>query len=1177
MKTYRNHHTRNRTRRRGMKGGSYADDLALVTKYSEIGSRAPLNPLDMRPSDDELSAIDRIIKSYPINEDLKVRMLSTLTNVGRTANRGAGYGQQITRQLATRFAQEISQLKVIVETNRPAERNANNDFYLPLQRLHRIAYDYSNNLTPADQAKLSSNKTQYDTVKAHTDGKQPVDQNAANVELLNSVRRFVPELGEWFIGLSRLKNVQIIARPAERVRLFALLPLRLRSSDELAKIFDAYSARIADLYVDISTSVPLGTQATITKPEKPGRKVIETRPIPPPSDRPLPPSPPESRMAEPLELPPPIQLSEARPLVSGPLQEVSAPPVRSTLGQTVSPGLLQSQSTPLASEAQKQFLKGSYQSLQQSDSTKTVCENRYPTVYSLLQSGKFNGSDIISLLNSNDPKVLDLFTAIGYDREAKTIMGHPIAEIYRACHPDRGITDQDNLTRIFQVLKALESFTGSVQPVLSLPSILKLTSKAAAQPGGPGSKPEKPGMKTSAMSSTGDLSGVFKRGDRLRPRAIMTDPETGDSVILTVAGDYDPRTKTIQVTYRGQSQTIPVDVVAKEFQVIQERVQKRLFKKDDRVLIKNPKKLTPIDRTRGAIGCDEPFYATVMRDQEPSITYVSIKCDSGDRYSADEEQLIYIPPGPALLSRSIPGSISQQPAPVAPLADSSASVKRGELQDPKAFSNQGTPANITDCDRKLVGMTHRATTCEANVAELRAELAKAIAKNQADNDRLQADISREQGKLSDLQSSKDEIESDLAALRKKKDLMQGYLNDFGGQLKEVAKIRSDLEEEKGKLEDTIATLQSDKAQNDAQTERNIQQIAELRKKVEATSKQQSTLQGQYAEAQAKLLSAEASVADLNSRFATTDALIRSTDERIRTMLISISGTLTDGIEQITDGISYVAGLADDTRTEIVKSRTSFTEQFGALQRQLAAAELARRTEILDAIRSLKEENQRGMAVLQKDLATASAEKDRLQALYSQEQAAKAQAEGRLAAKNDEITRKDQEHAIALEAARQAATATAEQVKTAETAAEISRLQLVYHSRLDDLSNRLAAAVSRAQVAEGNNKERAALAEELDRVRASIAALPAPYVAPVAPEVVAPVITGREPPVGTPAPQGSSITIQWDPRGTPAPWILRIDYDGTNPDFQEITAEGPIVYTVKRPGALSGRIYSVTVV
>jgi hypothetical protein len=290
--------------------------------------------------------------------------------------------------------------------------------------------------------------------------------------------------------------------------------------------------------------------------------------------------------------------------------------------------------------------------------------------------------------------------------------------------------------------------------------------------------------------------------------------------------------------------------------------------------------------------------------------------------------------------------------------------------------------------------------------------------------------------------------------------------------------------------------------------------------------------------------------------------------------------LTDGIEQITDGISYVAGLADDTRAEIVKSRASFTEQFGSLQRELSAADLARRTEILDAIRSLKEENQQGMAALQRDLATASAEKDRLQGLYAQEQTAKARAEGQLAAKNDEIARKDQEHVVALEAARQAAASTAEQVKAAkdgEMAAEAARLQLAYGSRLDELSSRLTAAVARAQIAEVGNQERRALADELDRVRASIAALPAPYIPPVAPAVVAPEITGREPPIGTPAPQGSNITIQWDAHETPAPWILRIDYDGANPDFQEVTSEVPIVYTVKRPGALSGRIYSVTVV
>ena len=125
---------------------------------------------------------------------------------------------------------------------------------------------------------------------------------------------------------------------------------------------------------------------------------------------------------------------------------------------------------------------------------------------------------------------------------------------------------------------------------------------------------------------------------------------------------------------------------------------------------------------------------------------------------------------------------------------------------------------------------------------------------------------------------------------------------------------------------------------------------------------------------------------------------------------------------------------------------------------------------------------------------------------------------------------------------------------------------------------IVAAIARGDAAEASVADRAGLEAELVRVREEIARrpLPPPVAAPVA-APLPPIITGREPPIGTPAPQGSNITIQWDARGTPGPWILRIDYDRANPDFQEVTAEGPIVYTVKRQGALLGTIYSVTVV
>ena len=91
------------------------------------------------------------------------------------------------------------------------------------------------------------------------------------------------------------------------------------------------------------------------------------------------------------------------------------------------------------------------------------------------------------------------------------------------------------------------------------------------------------------------------------------------------------------------------------------------------------------------------------------------------------------------------------------------------------------------------------------------------------------------------------------------------------------------------------------------------------------------------------------------------------------------------------------------------------------------------------------------------------------------------------------------------------------------------------------------------------------------MRAQIAAIP-PVVIPPPEVVVAPKILRREPEGEVKT--GTSVKIIWDPNGTAGPWILRIDYGGTNSDFQEVTMPGPIAYTIKRPGALSGRIYNI---
>jgi hypothetical protein len=1447
MKTYRNHHTRNRTRRRRMKGGSYADDLALITKYADIGTRAPLFPNDIRPTEPELSAMERIAKGYPLGE-LKDRFLSTIANIRKTTHRGVGYGQPFKLSLATRFAVELAEVKAVVEANRPAERNANNDFYLPLQRLHRIAFEFSNSLTPADQAKLASNKSQYDTVKGHTDGKQPVDQEAANVELLNSVSRFVPQLGDWFIGLSRLKNVQIAARPAERERLFALLPPGLRGSDELAKIFDAYSARIADVYVNLSTSAALGDQAALAKPAKPGRKGLE----PARSDPAPEPEPPAFGEPAPEERAPPIELPEARPVVSAaplpearplgatPLQEVSAPPARGirarpsnalgavpaaaegmslagpagdslalpavegprdmtprpkvnpvyvappgaerspapvipdvssttrsglpprvpgavsaqpvpqaleppghapafsllNLGTNPTPATsLAPQSTPLTSGEQRQFLKGSYKSLQQRDPNTTICEYRYPTVYKLLESGIFNGSDIISLLNSNDPKLSELFTAIGYDRDAKTIMGHPIAEIYRACHPDRALGDQENLTRIFQILKALEAYTGLVSPSAPVENVDPDDESYWADDDPRWDQDDSSDFLKKLMSdlkfpkanvpSLDELLAMLRQPVDLAKLNEIQIQNRKDYVknhirkfikeTIEKCTDYtlalrrqDNMGKLLDFLINGYPFKLSSTVVQQIKDVIHDKPGEGIIESktlrfflNSVVKVLQARNIQELNQrlieTKGVVHaifyqeqwCAKPNVAldvkqeiyrgslkakwidetrqgltltsdAIRPDKANGISSKTITISRGDCFSFNTEgvktcapkfvfkesknhftveNITEVPTGFSLsILQYLSGSVirsSRFPIVLAKSSDITCFVNgivkkdcpKGVGLTPQITLPNDCPKKLLDAQFKLVAaetksrnLERQVTTCESNLTKLRAELDKVIHDNQAETVRLRVGIARDQARLTELQASKDDIDSQLAELRRKRDLMQGHLNDFGGQLKESERVKAAFEVEQAKLEAQIGVLNSDKAQSDAQAQRSDRTITELRRQniregqrheqesaerdaevgrlterytaisgqLQAASREQGELQARYAETQAQLLAAQASVADLDSRFATTDALIRSTDEQIRGDLGRISQTLGEGVKQITDGIQYLVGLADDTRSDIAAARTGFTEQFSALQRELAAAELARRDEILQAIRSLREENQASMAALQRDLAQTSAEKDRLQAQLSQEQAAKAAAEGQVTAKNEEIARKDQQHAAALQAARQAAADTAEQVKAAndraleakdaETVATATGLNVAYRGHLEVLSGQLAAAIARGDAAEASVADRAGLEAELARVREEIARrpLPPPVAAPVA-APLPPIITGREPPIGTPAPQGSNMTIQWDARGTPGPWILRIDYDGANPDFQEVTAAAPIVYTVKRPGALSGRIYSVTVV
>jgi hypothetical protein len=514
------------------------------------------------------------------------------------------------------------------------------------------------------------------------------------------------------------------------------------------------------------------------------------------------------------------------------------------------------------------------------------------------------------------------------------------------------------------------------------------------------------------------------------------------------------------------------------------------------------------------------------------------------------------------------------------------------------------PKKLLNTQLKLVGeetkarnFERQATTCETELARLREQLDAAMQKNKSETERLQGIISQEQLKLAGLQASKTEVEQNLTAATKAERTLREHIGRYGRELGEFRTKVDGLQKSKVELDTQIGVLRRDLEKSNVEKEASDSLNEERKAEIERlsglytsimgqladTMREQNESQAKYAETTAKLQDAEASVADLNSRFATTDALITTSNERILSDLEGVQDSVTEGVEELAAGLDQVVSLAETTNANIAKARGEFTTQFGELQSNLTMSNLEGRKAILEAIQTLKQENQTNMGALQRDLAAASTEKERLQAEIAREKAATAQVQGELKAKTEEMARRAQENAAALAAVREAATRSAEeaqaanqaanQTKDAATAAEAARLQESHASKLEELGRSLAAALARATVAENATAERQALAKELASVRAQIAAIPPPVAA--APRPVAPKITGREPPVGTPAPEGSTIKILWDPNGTSAPWILRIDYNGTTSDFQEITATGPIVYKIKSSGELSGRIYSVT--
>lgn len=842
--------------------------------------------------------------------------------------------------------------------------------------------------------------------------------------------------------------------------------------------------------------------------------------------------------------------------------------------------------------------------------TKSLCERLHPKLYQILKTGQFNGKSITTLLNEPGPELQAFFAEIKFDVAAKTLMGHPITEIYKACHPDRTIADP-NLTTIFQTLQALYNYTGAVEPVQSIadkirgkpvesiPDEIKskpaeniIYLKAAAPLEAPGLKPERPDKKAPLIGPPiGDLSKTLKKGDRLRERKITTDPISGmamQPLILTVVGDYDAKTQRIEVKYRDKSFFPPVNEILEEFYVIRQPVQKRLFKRGDRVIIKEPRNINdfplPIRGIVQESTCNDPFYATVQQDQEVGSQYVKIICDKGGRYHEQYEDLIYVGPTTRLVSRN-PGEAPPQPTPVVPLEQSVTPQRRGQLADTRPSFVQLPPASI-DCEGRLQLMTDQAKTCEENLKRVKADLEAALAAHAAETAKLQGDLGASKEALRRMEGVKNGLESDLARTNRALATIRDMLGEQSRKLGTLNTRYEALDKQKVKLEGQLASEQGKSAGLEGQlaskTQVNAEEqgrlrasIADITGKLGQVTDERRLLQGEIDRQRGELEALERKAADLEAQFASTKALIVQKGDEIRRDLAQSVAHIDSGLNIIHEGVDDVAELVREAKEDIAKSRVAFGSQMNALQRELEQKNLQGRQEVLANIGALRAENQQALGALNAGLAAALAESAKLNELLRTETAAKAQAEGALQAAQAAAAEAAATQARELAAAREASERAFAEFKAAsEQSSTEERERIIAEARVATEELRRGLVEQQAiAVAAANDAARVDLGAQLAALQLQIAAIPPPYVPPPPlPPVQYATITGRTPP-GDIAP-GNNIQIQWDPHGTAGPWILKIFYDGANPDFKDILAVGDIEYTVKQPGRLTGQIFSI---
>jgi chromosome segregation ATPase len=652
--------------------------------------------------------------------------------------------------------------------------------------------------------------------------------------------------------------------------------------------------------------------------------------------------------------------------------------------------------------------------LNESDN-KSLCEINYPKVYRILASGKFNGSSIISLLNRNnsndDNKLLAFFRAVGYDHQTKTIKGRSIAEIYRACHPNiskKRPEDVVRLANVFQVLTALNNFTGIKEKILPLPS--NIYSNPAGQLQAQTTKPGRPDRK---------VIGVPK------PDAPL--PVTTSLPVAPLPQAPLPQLEPVAPLPEA------TPLVAGPLQAPPAIPTRRILKEKASLAVQ-PSLQSPIAPVTPYQSTPAPALETTVPQENIERKLREVRPDGQVPVTTSQPALLPSPPSvasaylPALLKPYDKSAPLTQPAfPAGP--ENLESSKRARDLRPTGQSVERRPLDVP-CDIKLEVLRK---SCDDDLARLRAQLEKVQQDKDAEIAKLSANISEQKDNLTKLQGEKTDIEGQIA---QKIQLIEILTKNIERFTKDISK-RRELEDKKAQLEAELKAEREKNQQQSATISRIAGQIQSLNTRIYQFDKENKRLKAEHDQQTLNLEAAEASLADLNSRFEFTNNLIDQAQQVIREELDEVSKKLGKGIETITGQLESLGMLTANVDRRLWNVTRAFNGKLEALNAQLKEAEAndnSRKQEILDAIKALKEQNAADMAILRDELAKLTGENTDLQEKLREQTNAKATADGQVLAMQKQIEDLKREHEAALEQARQLAEKTARDVEIAKEAA-----------------------------------------------------------------------------------------------------------------------------------------------